>query len=104
MRETHGTRVCEPAEEWWEEGLYGRLCEHAPREDDRDACCELEQCEEHPGCYCKGRVEPSAGRFGREEVRVEGWQALGKPQTGNLAEDDGYEGDGIFEAGAIVNG
>ncbi len=54
MREAHRTGVCEPAEEWWEEGLYGWLGEHAPGKDDQDACCELEQCEEHPGRYCYG--------------------------------------------------
>ena len=104
VREAHGTRVCKPAEEWWEECLYSGLCEHAPGEDDKYACRELQQCKEHPGRYCKGRVERGAGRFGCEEVCVEDWQALGTPEACDYAEDDGYEGDGIFEAGAIVNG
>ena len=69
-------------------------------------CCEFEQCEEHPGCYCNGRVEVERAtrRFVCEEVCVEGRQALGTPEACDSAKDDGYEGDGIFEAGAIVNG
>ena len=104
VREAHGTGVCEPAEQWREEGLQGRFGEHSPREDDQDARCDLEQCDERPGHDCRRRVERRAGHYGCEEFRVEGGHALGEPETGNFTEDDGYKGDGIFETGAIVDG
>ena len=104
VHEAHGARMCEPAEERGEECLYGWLCEHAPGEDDKYASRELQQYEDHSGRYCNGRVERTAGCFGCEEVCVEGYQALGRPEACDHAEDDGYEGDGIFEAGGIVHG
>ena len=104
VREAHGTGARKPAEEWREESLYDWLGEHPPGEDDQDARYELEQRKEHPGHDCHGRIECGAGRYGCEEVRVEGGHMLGVPETRDYAEDDGYKGDGIFKAGAIING
>lgn len=104
MREAHGTGVCQPAEERREERLDSRLGEDTPREDDQDARRELEQGEEHPNRDGRRRVERGARGYGGEEVRVEGGHALGVPEASSYAEDDGHNRNGIFEAGAIVNG
>ena len=45
-----------------------------------------------------------AGRYGGEEVRVEGEHALGVPEPRDHAEDDVYKCDGVFTAGVIING
>ena len=105
VREANGTCVCEPAEEWREKGLHGRLGEYSPCEDDQDACDDLEQRDENPGRDRHGRVKRGSGHYGREEVCVEGGQnTLGAPETNDHAADDGYKGDSIFKAGAIIHG
>jgi len=50
-----------------------------------------------------GRAERCAGRYGGEEVRIEGGHAVGEPEARDYAGNDGCKCDGVFKGGTTVN-
>lgn len=98
-----GEDVCEEPENPWKRKVKGRFRENTPGKDEENSNDRFDNGKQPPGCDVgDGRVSGTGLRSFEE---LGGYTILKEsPTTQDFSQNSGDEGNGIFEARAIVDG